>query len=252
MAQLIGPADLIAVSWENFRKNFRIYIEMILWVVVLSVLQWTILVLLQAVTQNKLEQLLLFTILSIPASLVFLAITATMIDITAKGLGGKFIDARESLHHGFHCLLSLLWVSILTSIIIFGGLILLVIPALIFFIWIKFAPYHTVLDNTGGTAAIKASYKLVTGRWWSVFWRAIIPLLFFSLAASLVDSFVYLILGGIFGDVRMFFGTVPDINQLSRTHTLITAIVPQITRWTALALILGADIALWFDLKKKG
>ncbi|MBU1916006.1 hypothetical protein KKC47_02665, partial [Patescibacteria group bacterium] len=109
MSQLIGPADLIAVSWKNFRKNFRAYAEMVVWIVVLSVLQWTLLVLLQSVVQNKVEQLMMFVMLSIPASLAFLAVTAAMIDITAKGLANtKIIDVRDSLHHGFHRLLPLL------------------------------------------------------------------------------------------------------------------------------------------------
>jgi hypothetical protein len=167
MPQLIGPGDLIVVSWENFRKNFRSYVEMVVWIVVLSVLQWTILIVLQSAVTDKLERLLLFVLLSVPASLVFLAVTASTIDITAKGLMNKPIDVRDSLHRGFQRLLPLLWVSILTSLVTVFGLVLLLVPALIFFVWFKFAPYHSVVDGTGGISSLKASRDLVTGRWWA-------------------------------------------------------------------------------------
>jgi len=252
MPQLIGPGDLIAVSWDNFRKNFRAYAEMVVWIVVLSVLQWTILEITQSLVSHRLEQLFLYVLLSIPASLAFLAVTASMIDITIKGLTNKKVDVRESLHHGFHRLLALLWVSILTSVAIFFGLFLFVIPALIFFTWFKFAPYHAVADDIGGSAAMSASRNLVTGRWWAVFLRVFVPLLFFSVAASLAEALIYLFMGALLGDIGMFFGEMPDMSQLSRTHTLITAIIPQTIRGFALALLLGAEIALWLDLKKKG
>jgi hypothetical protein len=80
----------------------------------------------------------------------------------------------------------------------------------------------------------------------------IIPLLFFSVAASLAQSLIYLFVGAVLGDIRMFFGDMPDLSELSRTHTLITAIIPQTIRGCAAALFLGADMALWMDLKRKG
>ncbi|MFH1047406.1 MAG: hypothetical protein V1738_03830 [Patescibacteria group bacterium] len=252
MPQLIGPGELIVVSWENFRRNYLAYGELVVWILVLSILQWLMMLVVRATVPGQLEQVMLFTILSVPTSLAFLVVTATMIDVTAKGIANRRIDVRESLHHGFHRLLPLLWVSIITSLAIFFGFFLLIVPALLFFVWFKFAPYHTVTENISGHAAMSASRSLVVGRFWSVLLRIIVPMLFFSVIASLFISLIYLFIGASFGDMRLFFGEMSASERLSQTHMLITVIVPQTIRSFALAFILGADVALWQDLKRRG
>ncbi len=286
MARLIGPGDIIVRSWDNFRKNIDAYAEMVVWLVVLGVLQWTLSIVLQSVVPEKIARISLYLILSVPGSLAFLAVTASMIDITVKGLTGKKIDARDSIHAGFHKLLSLLWVAVLVTIVtgllgalpfavpaviallwlnsapqwlsiliimllMVGMLASLVVP-LVLFVWLKFAPYHLMADDIRGSGALKASRDLVIGRWWPVFLRIIIPLLFFLISARFLKALIYLILGSTLNDPGMFFGQIADMDQLSRTHTLITTIVPQVIDGFALALFLGADVTLWLDLKKKG
>ncbi|MEA3249314.1 MAG: hypothetical protein U9Q03_03075 [Patescibacteria group bacterium] len=286
MAQLIGPGDIIVRSWENFRKHIHAYAEMVVWFVVLSVLQWTILIVLQAIIPDKASRIALYVLLSLPGSLAFLAVTAATIDITVKGLTNKKIDARKSIHHGFHKLLSLLWVVLLVTVItailgalpfavpgliallwlntapqwlailivmllMVGMLASLIIPVVLF-VWLKFSPYHVIAEDKKGTRALIASRDLVIGRWWPTFLRIIIPLLFFLITARFVKALVYLIIGSSFGDPGMFFGEIADSDHLSRTHTLITTVIPQTIDGFALALFLGADVALWLDLKKKG
>lgn len=286
MAQLIGPGDIIVRSWDNFRKNIHAYAEMVVWLVVLGVLQWTLSIILQSVVPEKTDRLSLYLILSIPGSLAFLAVTASMIDITVKGLTNRKIDARDSIHLGFHKLLSLLWVVVLVTFItavlgalpfavpgiiallwlntapqwlsilivmllMLGMLASLIIP-LVLFVWLKFAPYHLIADDIRGSGALVASRDLVIGRWWPVFLRIVIPLLFFLITARFLKALVYLILGSMLNEPGMFFGEIADITQVSRTHTLITTVIPQVIDGFALALFLGADVALWLDLKKKG
>lgn len=286
MPQLIGPGDIIIRSWENFRKHIHAYAEMVVWFVVLGVLQWTLSIVLQAMIPEKEARVALYLMLSIPGSLAFLAVTASMIDITVRGLTDRKIDARESIHLGFHKLLSLLWVTLLVSLItlalgvlpfavpavialfwlnsapqwlailivmllLLGMVVSLAVP-LILFIWLKFAPYHVIADDVRGTGALVASRNLIVGRWWPAFLRVVIPLLFFLITARFLKALIYLILGSMMNDPGMFFGEIADIDQLSRTHTLITTIVPQTIDGFTLALFLGADVALWLDLKKKG
>jgi len=252
MSQLIGPGDIIVVSWQNFRRNIQFYAEMMVWVVVLSLLQWTITVVLQSYIPDKPLRLVLFAVLSIPGSLGFLAIYATTVDLTIKGLLGEQISVRASLFHGLRRLLPLLWVMLLTSMAILGGFLLLFVPALIFMVWFRFAQYHTMSDGERGFRALGASRDLVTGRWFAVLFRVAVPFLFFAIAASFARMLIYLAIGTALGDPRLFFGQVTDTDQLPHLHTLITAIVPQAVDGLALALFLGADLTLWLDLKRKG
>jgi len=127
-----------------------------------------------------------------------------------------------------------------------------IIPALIFLIWFRFAQYHTMSGGERGFQALGASRNLITGRWFAVLFRVMVPFFFFAIAASFVRMLVYLAVGTALGDPRLFFGQIADADQLSHLHTLITAIVPQAIDGLAIALFLGADLALWLDLKRKG
>ncbi|MFH2063324.1 MAG: hypothetical protein ABIJ46_04175 [bacterium] len=252
MSQIIGPGDIIVVSWRNFRRHLRPYAELMLWAVMLSLLQWTISVVLQAYIPEKIPRLLIYTLLSVPGSLGFLAVYGAAVDLTVNGLSGERTDAHESLRRGLRRLLPLLWVSILASLAVFGGFLLLFVPALIFMIWYRFAPYHVMSEGERGTRAMSASRRLVSGRWFAVLFRVSIPFFFFAIAASFARMLTYLAIGTVMGDPRLFFGPVADAAQLSNLHTLITAVVPQAIDGLAIALFLGADIALWLDLKRKG
>ena len=67
-------------------------------------------------------------------------------------------------------------VSLLTTLIVFGGLILLIIPGLIFALWYIFATYVMMLeDKKKITECLSESKRLVVGRWWAISWRFFLP-----------------------------------------------------------------------------
>lgn len=251
MPQLMGATDLISRSWENFRRNGSQYAEFVVWIVVLTLVQWTLDVSLKAIIADKYLRLSVYIMASVPAGLGFAGVAAAMIDYTARSVQKRKASVRDSIHAGFHKLLPFVWVSILLSAAVGLGFLLFVIPALIFYVWYKFSTYAMVVEDARGFGALGASKAVVDGRWWAVMWRTVVPVVFFSMAASFVTAIVYLVIGSVLGDPRLFFGSVADYDQLSNAHTLITAVVPQVVDGFALALLLGADITLWLDLKKK-
>ncbi len=93
-----------------------------------------------------------------------------------------------------------LLVAILSFLAIAGGLILLIIPGIIFAIWFAFSSFTLVLDGQRGTEALKSSKALVTGRWGAVFGRFIllgVCLLGISIVAGIVVAIFPNILGSI-------------------------------------------------------
>lgn len=68
---------------------------------------------------------------------------------------------------------SIVWVGLLETAIIFGGLVLLVIPAFVFSVWFGFGQLAVVLDGKKGMAALAFSREMVRGQFWAVAWRAI-------------------------------------------------------------------------------
>ncbi|HTK05504.1 MAG TPA: hypothetical protein VL500_08000 [Candidatus Eisenbacteria bacterium] len=250
MAQpLIGPGDLISLSWQNLRRNIRVYAEFLVWIALLSVVQWVIWVATRALIPENVLRSVVLALLSIPVALVLAALTAAMIDVTARAVQKKPIDVRASLSIGVHKLIPFIWVSFLSSAATLVGFVLLVIPGFIFLVWYRFSQNFAVIDDIRGTAAMSASRKLSAGRWWQTFVRIALPALFFYVTASFVTALAYLLIGSVLGDPGIFFGQA-DVNEIPNTHTLITSVVPQIVNGLALPLFLGSDILLWLELKR--
>ena len=83
---------------------------------------------------------------------------------------------KEYLSLSSPLILPIILVSLLTTLIVFGGLILLIIPGLIFALWYIFATYVMMLeDKKKITECLSESKRLVVGRWWAIFWRFFLP-----------------------------------------------------------------------------
>lgn len=93
----------------------------------------------------------------------------------------------------------------LQLIIFLGGLILFIIPGVIFGLWYTFSQQVLVLDGKQGLEALAASKELVKGRFLSVLWRL--------LGGTVIITIIYsMAVGGAILLVEMINGT--DINSL--------------------------------------
>lgn len=84
------------------------------------------------------------------------------------------IGIMESYRRGWGKILSYWWMSFLTSIIIFGGLFLFVIPGIIFSVWFSLGIFVLIAEDRKGMDALLKSREYVRGRWGSVFWRFLV------------------------------------------------------------------------------
>lgn len=247
---LIGPGDLIINSWQNFRRNARVYADFVVWFTLLAVVQWALWVVARNLVADRMTRTVVLAIISLPTAVIAFGLTAAVIDATARGVQKKAISIRESLSMGAHRLLPFIWVSVLSGLIVVLGLLLFLIPGLIFLVWYRFSQNFVIVDDVRGTGALAASKRLVSGRFWAVFLRVAAPALFFYVAGSFVTALTYLLIGAALGDPGLFFGQATDVDALNNTHTLVTSVVPQIVNALVLPLWLGSDLLLWFDLKK--
>lgn len=77
---------------------------------------------------------------------------------------------------------SFLWISILTMLVVWGGLVLFIVPAFIFALYLFFAQYVFVAEGTKGMAALLRSKALVQGQWWLIASRlAVVALYLFAI-----------------------------------------------------------------------
>lgn len=64
---------------------------------------------------------------------------------------------------------SILWVTFLAGIASLGGLLLLIVPGVIFYVRLLFGPAVVVVEGTKGTSALGRSWRLARGRFWKLF-----------------------------------------------------------------------------------
>lgn len=83
-------------------------------------------------------------------------------------------------------------VTVLSMLAVLGGLLLLIIPGIIFFVWFSFAIYAVSIHDKKPIEALKYSHSLVRGRWFSVFWRLLAPAFVFILLTLVLQLLVTL------------------------------------------------------------
>ncbi len=85
------------------------------------------------------------------------------------------------------------WLLVISGAIIFSGMILFVIPGIIFSIWFSMGIYVLIDLKLKGMDALQASTELVRGHWFAVWWRIVVAGLI-SVAASIMVSILVSIL----------------------------------------------------------
>jgi len=127
-------------------------------------------------------------------------------------------DLTKAYERSYKSFFSYLWVQVLFILSILGGLILLIIPAIIFGIWYAFSNFTFFAEGLKGRAALGKSHFLVKGRWWGVFGRLLLVGLIISivlLPLSLLSLIPY------FGQfVNLFSRSLSTIFMLVFTYFL--------------------------------
>ena len=91
---------------------------------------------------------------------------AAILRAAAQATIGDPVDPQESYRFGFKRLGSVILVSLLVGLAVVGGLILLVIPGLIFLIFLSVSVPVLIVENRRGRAALSRSWNLVKGHFW--------------------------------------------------------------------------------------
>lgn len=115
------------------------------------------------------------------------------------------IGIKESLAKGWNKLISWLWISILNIVIVGLGLLLFIIPGIIFAIWFVFSGYILVSEDLRGMEALSRSRQLVKGNWWKIFWRFLIAFFVIFIALFLI--------GLPFGLFCVWIFNIPDMAE---------------------------------------
>jgi len=112
------------------------------------------------------------------------------------------IGIGESYKRAAKSILPLLWVYVLSGFVVFGGVLLALIPGVVFMIWFIFAPFALIVDGERGMRGLLKSKDYVRGYFWDIFFRFIL---------ITVANFIIGMIIGIVGSIFPAFTIVSSI-----------------------------------------
>ena len=131
---------------------------------------------------------------------------AAMLRGAAQATIGDPVDIEASYRWGLRRFGSVLLLAILVGIVVGVGFILLIIPGIIFLVFLSVSEPALIVENRRGTEAMSRSWNLVRGH----FWHALVVILM----AAIITGVVQGILTAIGGDnwfVRWIFTAIAQI-----------------------------------------
>lgn len=101
--------------------------------------------------------------------IIWAVLEAAIMRAAAQATIGDPVDPEASYRYGFKRLGSVLLVSLLVGLAVLGGFILLIIPGIIFLVFLSVSIPALVVENRRGTDAMSRSWNLVKGHAWHAF-----------------------------------------------------------------------------------
>ncbi len=99
----------------------------------------------------------------------------------------KFTDGLTWLKNNFF---PSIWVHVLIFLVIFGGLILFIIPGVIAMMYILLVYVLLIANNERGLNALVKSTKMISGVWWAVTLRILLLVLVLGIALGIAEAVV--------------------------------------------------------------
>jgi hypothetical protein len=140
------------------------------------------------------------------AVLISAVLQAAILRAAAQATIGDPVDVEASYRYGLKRLWSVILVSILVGLVVAVGFILLVIPGIIFLVFLSVSIPVLIVEGRRGTEAMGRSWNLVKGNFWHAFGVIVV--------AALIVGIISGIIGAIGGDnwaVRWIFTSIAQI-----------------------------------------
>lgn len=198
-ARLLGVRELLTAAWNTLSGNLSTYalcaaatlvaplvtIGIFLAPIVydISVLHFS---LNDFLSKNMIPVVVLHLALGIITFMLvsFWSSLALYINIIHEGQ----ITVNQSFKRAWERLPGFVLIGILSALIILLGLIVFIVPGIIFSVYLTFASLAYVVHGARGKSALLSSLTLVHGRWWKTFLRILVPSLLTALLAGIANS----------------------------------------------------------------
>ncbi len=161
--KLPGVAELSAAAWRLYRSSFGALSGYLAWMLVPQ----TVLLAAGFVPQGPWRAGLEYGA-GFAAIALSLWVTVICIRLLSGLVTGRYEAVAQAASHAGARLWPFVLAGLLQSLV---GLILFLIPGIVFSVWYGFASFHAALEGSVGVASLTASRRLSAGRFWAVAWR---------------------------------------------------------------------------------
>jgi hypothetical protein len=188
---LSGPIELLKKSWKAYKANAKTFalilvipviLELIIKYIIISVLK-------PGSLDNMSYSFPFYAILLIGFLLVYIPILFWSNTALYLCIVEKVSEWKSSYHKAINKIIPFFLINLLIVLLVSGGLVLLIIPGIILYVWLSFAPFVYFEQNKGGFNALAKSKEYVKGYWWPVFFRGLF-IFFVSLVVTVIFGLV--------------------------------------------------------------
>jgi hypothetical protein len=188
--KIIGPIELLNSSWNFFKKNWKIFVSII---IIPSVLTYIGKSLLEIQSTNT---TVLGFIFSIVGGVLSVVMSVALIDAVRRVSSDPTtsLNIKDQYMLGFKYFWSIILVSIISGLAALTGFALFIIPGIIIGIYISLSTYALVIDGKKGFSALTESYSIIYSRWHIAFARLFVLVLVMGAIQIFVSSITFLII----------------------------------------------------------
>ncbi len=194
----MGTSEIFRSAFELYRRNFRQFLLMNLTAVaaylIINLLDDVLIGNLNASERAGIANLLALCLSAfltfVNLAVIYAVLAATMV-ATSNAVLGRPISVRGAYRRILSPILlgRIFLASFLVSLIVDIGLVLFIIPGIVFFVWFLFVPLIITLEWAGVRAALGRSRKLIQNNFWRVLLTAscyMVPVTILYVAAAAV------------------------------------------------------------------
>jgi hypothetical protein len=197
-----GLGDILSAAFEIYKNNA---VKLLTIVAVIVVPLQFVQHLLTGVVFEDISVLVILIGLII-AVISSSALQAAIIRAAAQTTVGDPVDVSESYRFGFAHFGSVLVASILVGIVVGVGLILLIVPGVIFFTMLAVTIPVVVIERKGVTDAMSRSWALAKGNFWHVLGTLVVTFIITGIVSAIITA-----IGGSNWFLAWIFGSIAQI-----------------------------------------
>lgn len=214
---------LISSGWEQFKRDWKAHLELSVRFILAAAIVFAAALIGQSM---PVAGRLAFNLLAaLVAAAINLHTILTLIELALRRDRTASGEAKPSVEIGRTHFFPFLWVMVLQSLAVFGGLVVFFLPGIWLSVLLGYSLLSLVEDGTRGLDALQASASLVKGRWWATFGRTLAAGLVVALLASLT-TLLLLIVIGMFVGMDQVFGLADYVNSpIVQTNPVVDGLV---------------------------